>query len=146
MKPAELEDSEVVNSAYDPSQVKDAIVAPELVYDIPTILFDFDASQLGASAKSILDEVSEFLQKNQSVKLLVIGHTDRIGASSYNQRLSIRRAQSVRDYLLSKNIATQRLRILGQGENKLKHPCTSCTQEQHRENRRVEMEIMSKEN
>ena len=71
--------------------------------------------------------------------LQVAGHTDSSGSASYNQRLSERRAASVADYLLSKNIPADRLVVLGYGESR--PIADNASTEGRAENRRVELLI-----
>ena len=84
-------------------------------------LFDFDKATLRPEGKAKLDEL---VSKAGAIKLeviLVVGHTDRIGSDSYNQKLSERRAAAVKTYLVSKGIETNRVYTEGKGE---KQPVT----------------------
>lgn len=84
-------------------------------------LFDFDKAVLREDGKARLDEV---VKKSKDIKLEVIiavGHTDRIGSDAYNQKLSERRADSVKSYLVSKGIESNRIYAEGKGE---KQPVT----------------------
>lgn len=66
--------------------------------------FDFDKSALRPAGKSKLDKLAEDLQALQYSKVVVVGHTDRIGKRAYNMKLSKRRADAVKAYLLTKQI------------------------------------------
>jgi OmpA-OmpF porin, OOP family len=84
-------------------------------------LFDFDKAVLRPEGKAKLDEL---VAKAGAIKLeviLVVGHTDRIGSASYNQKLSERRAAAVKSYLVSKGIEANRVYTEGKGE---KQPVT----------------------
>ena len=84
-------------------------------------LFDFNKATLRPEGKAKLDEV---VAKAKDIKLEVIiavGHTDRIGSDSYNQKLSERRAASVKQYLVSKGIDANRVYTEGKGK---KNPVT----------------------
>ena len=84
-------------------------------------LFDFDKATLRPEGKAKLDEL---VAKSKAIKLeviLVVGHTDRIGSDSYNQKLSERRAAAVKSYLVSKGIEANRVYTEGKGE---KQPVT----------------------
>ena len=79
--------------------------------------------------------------------MLVTGHTDRIGTQAYNQKLSERRADAVRDYLVSKGVAKDKIETLGMGKTQ-PLPGVSCNQKAMKEliaclapNRRVEVEV-----
>ena len=100
-------------------------------------LFDFDKATLRPEGKAKLDEL---VSKAGAIKLeviLVVGHTDRIGSDSYNQKLSERRAAAVKSYLVSKGIEANRVYTEGKGE---KQPVAdNKTSEGRAKNRRVEI-------
>lgn len=89
------------------------------------VLFDFDKATLKAEGKSILDtEITEKMKAHPEVELVLItGHTDRIGTDSYNQKLSERRANQVKKYLIGQGIEESRLHAVGKGE---KEPVVDC--------------------
>jgi len=87
-------------------------------------LFGFDDSDLQAGPNPLLDTVVEQLKAHPEFKLLMInGHTDRIGATAYNQKLSERRANHVKAYLTSQGIEASRLQAVGKGESE---PVVAC--------------------
>jgi len=72
--------------------------------------------------------------------VIAIGHTDSIGSDAYNQKLSVRRAESVKAYMVSKGIAANRIYTEGKGE---KQPVASNkTKDGRAKNRRVEIEVI----
>ena len=79
--------------------------------------FDYDKSNIKAEFAPVLDEAAQTLQDNPEVNILIEGHTDSIGSDAYNQRLSERRAQAVKAYLVSKGVAASRLTTEGKGES-----------------------------
>lgn len=82
--------------------------------------FEFDSALLSEEAKLELNKIGELMEeKNSEIdRLRIEGHTDSIGSSEYNQRLSERRAQSVKDYLVDNfNISKRSLKTKGKGEN-----------------------------
>lgn len=112
-------------------------------------LFDFDKAVLKPEGKAAID--SEIISKLPGVQklelVLVTGHTDRIGSQAYNQKLSERRADAVRDYLVSKGVAKDKIETLGMGKTQ-PLPGVSCNQTARKEliaclapNRRVEVEV-----
>ena len=112
-------------------------------------LFDFDKAVLKPEGKAAID--SEIISKLPSVQrlelVLVTGHTDRIGTQQYNQRLSERRADAVRDYLVSKGVPRDKIETLGMGKTQ-PVPGVVCNQKQLKAliaclapNRRVEVEV-----
>ena len=112
-------------------------------------LFDFDKAVLKPEGKAAIDtEIIAKLRDVQKLELvLVTGHTDRIGTQAYNQKLSERRADSVRDYLVSKGVAKDKIETLGMGKTQ-PVPGVTCTMKAMKEliaclapNRRVEVEV-----
>jgi len=112
-------------------------------------LFDFDKAVLKPEGKAAID--SEIISKLSGVQrlelVLVTGHTDRIGTQAYNQKLSERRADAVRDYLVSKGIARDKIETLGMGKTQ-PVPGVTCNMTAMKEliaclapNRRVEVEV-----
>ncbi|MBI3045017.1 MAG: OmpA family protein [Betaproteobacteria bacterium] len=79
-------------------------------------LFDFDRSVLKPKGKAMLDDFAQTLRGAKHEVILATGHTDRIGTAAYNQKLSERRAEAVKDYLVSKGIEANRIHAEGKGE------------------------------
>ena len=79
--------------------------------------FDFDKSFIRQEDVSNLDQDVATLKEWGDVKVEVAGHTDSIGTDNYNMGLSLRRANAVRDYLISKGIAAENLSAKGYGES-----------------------------
>ncbi|MDP2752082.1 MAG: OmpA family protein [Rhodocyclaceae bacterium] len=84
-------------------------------------LFDFDKAYLRAEGKASLDGLVAKIADIQLEVIIAVGHTDRIGADAYNQKLSDRRAAAVKTYLTSKGIEVNRVYTEGKGE---KQPVT----------------------
>lgn len=104
-------------------------------YNLHDIYFATNDYSLTARSKSVIDLFVEFLTENPSVKVEIQGHTDNVGNDAANQLLSERRAQSVYDYVLSKGIASARLRYKGYGESS--PIATNNTAEGRAKNRRT---------
>jgi len=101
--------------------------------------FDFDKSTLTSEAVTILDKAVTALRENPEVKVKIVGHTDNIGSKKYNDRLSVRRAESVKSYLVSKGISSARLTTAGVG---FSEPiATNDTPEGRAKNRRIEFHV-----
>lgn len=79
-------------------------------------LFAFDKSVLKPEGKVMLDELAGQLDGATYDNIIATGHTDRFGSNAYNQKLSERRAQAVKDYLVSKNVQAGRIDAEGKGE------------------------------
>ena len=104
------------------------------------ITFAFDSSNLQPQFYPVLDNVANTLNEYNQTVIEVAGHTDNVGTDSYNQQLSVQRANSVAGYLSSKGIMQQRMIITGAGESR---PVASNDTEAGRaQNRRVEITIV----
>ena len=106
--------------------------------------FDYDKSNIKPEFVPILDEAAQTLKDNPDINVSVSGHTDSIGSDEYNQRLSERRAQAVKQYLVSKGIASSRLSTEGRGEREPIAPNTKDGRdnpEGRAMNRRAELKV-----
>lgn len=104
------------------------------------VLFDFDKAVVKPEGKSKLDDISNKVRGINLEVVIAIGHADWIGTDQYNQRLSVRRAESVKAYLVSKGIEGNRVYTEGKGE---KQPVAdNKTREGRAKNRRVEIEVI----
>jgi OOP family OmpA-OmpF porin len=99
--------------------------------------FDFNKATIRSEAGPVLNQWSERLSGCPEVALQIEGHTDATGPEAYNQVLSERRANSVRDYLVSRGIDASRLNPVGRGETR--PVASNSTREGRGENRRVEI-------
>ena len=99
--------------------------------------FDFDKAQLTKSGEKLVDGAVTVLKDNPSVNASIEGHTDSVGTDAYNQKLSERRANAVRDYMVKAGIAASRITTKGWGESK--PVASNKTAEARAENRRVEI-------
>ncbi|MDO1448071.1 PorP/SprF family type IX secretion system membrane protein [Rhodocytophaga aerolata] len=103
------------------------------------IQFKFNSEDLDESSYPYLDQLAISLQQSPDYRLLIIGHTDDTGSASYNQSLSLRRAQRVADYLAEKGINRSRFTINGKGESQPLVP--NINDQQRALNRRVEFTL-----
>lgn len=102
--------------------------------------FDFDKATLKADGKAKLDDLTSKLNSLNLEVIIAVGHTDSVGSDKYNQKLSIRRAEAVKSYLVSKGIDAKRVYTEGKGE---KQPvATNKTAAGRAQNRRVEIEVV----
>jgi OOP family OmpA-OmpF porin len=79
-------------------------------------LFGFDKFSISLAGKKVLDDASANILKLKGEKVEVVGHADRIGSADYNQKLSLHRADAVRDYLVTKGVLAERMVARGVGE------------------------------
>ncbi|MDM0040455.1 OmpA family protein [Variovorax sp. J22G21] len=102
--------------------------------------FDFDKSVLKPEGRAKLDDLVSKIKGVNLEVIIAVGHTDSIGSDAYNQRLSVRRAEAVKAYLVSKGIERNRVYTEGKGE---KQPVAdNRTKEGRAKNRRVEIEVV----
>lgn len=80
--------------------------------------FDFDKSDLTPEGKSMLDDLVLKLAGASVDTIVITGHTDRIGSTEYNQKLSEHRAQTVKKYLVSRNVQADRIDAVGRGKTR----------------------------
>jgi OOP family OmpA-OmpF porin len=103
------------------------------------VTFDNDSSTLTPASGPLLDHVAADLKRHPQLKVELRGYTDNVGSNSYNEQLSQRRADAVREYLISRGISEDRLTTKGFGES---NPVVSNDTPMGRlENRRVTMQI-----
>jgi OmpA-OmpF porin, OOP family len=113
-------------------------------------LFGFDKANLKDEGKAALDEAAAKIKANPEIKAVIVtGHTDRIGSDAYNQKLSERRANQVKDYLAGQGVDPSIIEAVGKGEsepvvecagNKATKKLVSCLQP----NRRVTIQAEGK--
>ena len=102
--------------------------------------FDFDKSVLKPEGKAKLDDLVGKVKGINLEVIIAVGHTDSVGSDAYNQKLSVRRAEAVKAYLVSKGIEKNRVYTEGKGE---KQPVAdNKTSEGRAKNRRVEIEVV----
>jgi outer membrane protein OmpA-like peptidoglycan-associated protein len=108
---------------------------------LPGVHFGFDRADLAPAAKDTLNqEVVSELSANPGQTVRIEGHTDAVGNDAYNQSLSQKRAEAVKEYLVSKGIAGSRIETTGFGESK--PVASNDTAEGRAENRRVELKVL----
>ncbi|TRZ46119.1 OmpA family protein [Robertkochia solimangrovi] len=116
----------------------------EELLDFDAIYFAFDRSDINASSASELDKLVAYMKENDGLVLNITSHTDSRGAAAYNLKLSERRAQATRDYLVANGISKDRIEAIGMGEKELINECgdgVKCSAASHRENRRSEFQL-----
>jgi len=102
--------------------------------------FEVDSAQIKPGFYSTLDKIASVVNKYGQTQLVISGHTDNTGSAAYNQELSERRADSVRNYLLDANVYPPRMSTIGYGESR--PIATNSTPEGRRLNRRVDINII----
>jgi outer membrane protein OmpA-like peptidoglycan-associated protein len=102
--------------------------------------FEFGSSDLDEESTQYLDDLMQALKENSHLRIKLTGHTDNIGSASFNMKLSLYRANTIRDYFISRGIEGTRIQADGKG---LTEPLNSNKTEAERaKNRRVELSIL----
>lgn len=114
-------------------------VADQAVQNEFLVFFDWDRAEITPASDAIIGDAADSAGKVRAIKLEVIGHTDTSGSPSYNQRLSLRRAEAVRQALIAKGVPANLITIEGRGETQLM--VNTGTNVREPSNRRAQMLI-----
>ena len=115
-------------------------------FGIKIIYFDLDKSNIRKDAAVDLAKIVEVMKQNPNLKVDIRSHTDSRQTHAYNERLSERRAQSTKSWMIKKGIDANRLTAKGYGETQLVNNCADnikCTEAEHQANRRSEFIIVA---
>jgi outer membrane protein OmpA-like peptidoglycan-associated protein len=104
-----------------------------------SVHFDFNKSIIRSDAVAVLNEAAETLKAEGGIAVIVEGHTDSVGSDAYNQKLSQRRADAVRQYLVKHGIPANRITAEGFGESR--PVASNDTADGRAQNRRVELRV-----
>ena len=113
--------------------------ATKVTYAADTF-FDFDKSVLKADGKAKLDDLAGKVKAINLEVIIAVGHTDSVGSDAYNQKLSVKRAEAVKAYLVTKGIEKNRVYTEGKGEKQA--VADNKTAAGRSKNRRVEIEVV----
>lgn len=117
----------------------------EKLFNLKTIYYAFDKADINKKAQKEFNDIAIYMKKNPDLYLELNAHTDSRGSKPYNLKLSKKRALWAREYLVSKGVDINRLMVEGLGELYLVNECedgVDCTNEQHQQNRRVELSFI----
>lgn len=134
------------------TEVREVIVEREVVVEKPPevkksevlrgVNFEISSANLTANARTVLREVADRLKFHSHIRVEIAGHTDSTGSAELNERLSLERAESVKNFLVQEGIEAERLTTAGYGPSQ---PVASNNTAQGREeNRRIEMRRLDK--
>ncbi len=141
--PAIYEEDEDIEMKFTKQKSKtpnDFVITENLFYEL-------GESNVSQSSKVLLDKMKQVLEMHKEFQLLVISHTDSQGDEASNLKLSVRRSESVINYLISKGIAASRLKAEGKGETEIRNRCfnnVDCSDKEHEYNRRTEFKFTKK--
>ena len=127
---------EVLTYKTDPNVPGDVI--PK-IFGEKAIFFNFDRSFIRKDAKPVLDEVAQFLIQYATANLHISGHTCNIGSDAYNFKLSLRRVNAAKDYLVKKGIPADRITTEGDGEKNPEY--SNKTNDGREKNRRDDITV-----
>ncbi|BAO79860.1 outer membrane protein [Serpentinimonas raichei] len=123
-----------------PAPAPVAAPAPQQITFAADALFDFDRAVLRPDGRQRLDEVVARIRAINLDVVIAVGHTDSMGSEAHNQRLSLRRAEAVKAYLVNQGVSAERIRTEGRGEAQ---PVASNDTAQGRaQNRRVDITVV----
>ena len=122
-----------------PVVVVPAVAATKVTYAADAF-FDFDKSALKPEGRAKLDDLIGKIKGINLEVIIAVGHTDSVGSNSYNQKLSVKRSESVKAYLVSKGIEKNRVYTEGKGE--AQPVADNKTSAGRAKNRRVEIEVV----
>ncbi len=86
--------------------------------NIPSIEFEFDSTVIKHKSYEILDKVAEVLNSDSRIKLVIEGYSDQVGSDEYNDWLSGARTSAVKNYLVSRGVASESIKTFGHGSRK----------------------------
>ena len=129
-----------INSVGDSMNVQINPVKKGEVFIMKNMFFATNKTRILSISEQSLQDLFMYLERNPEVRIRIIGHTDNIGKDAANQKLSEGRAKAVRDDLIERGVAPERIQSEGRGESQ---PIdTNDTEEGRQNNRRVEIEIL----
>ncbi|MDB5119522.1 MAG: OmpA/MotB domain protein [Sphingobacteriales bacterium] len=114
-------------------------------FSVESIYYDLDKWDIRPDARPALNELVELMKTYPNIKLISASHTDTRASDTYNKALSLRRGQSAKNYLVSKGINANRIRIEYYGKSRLVNNCKDdvpCTEDDQQLNRRTEFEVL----
>jgi outer membrane protein OmpA-like peptidoglycan-associated protein len=114
---------------------------PAEVFTLDNVYFDVNKAKLRADSYKELNELVNYLERKKHIRIEIAGHTDNVGSEEANQKLSQQRAESVKQYLVSKGIDAGRIEAKGYGESK--PVADNNSKEGKQKNRRTEVHIIS---
>ncbi len=127
----------------------DITLEPEIkknkVIEFHNIYFDYGSAEIKDTAKVVLDRIVVVMNENPTLEIELSGHTDSKSSNDFNLKLSQRRADAAKEYIVSKGIDGKRIIAKGYGETRLLNKCKDgvpCSEEEHAINRRIEVKVL----
>ncbi len=132
-----VENAPAVSLTAEPIRTGSVIVLENLYYD-------FNKSAIRRGEARELEGLADIMRENPTMTIDLVAHTDSRGTAKYNMELSMRRAQSAKEFLVLRGIADNRINAFGYGENQLRNRCADgvdCSDAEHEFNRRTEVKV-----
>ena len=127
LSPRSIPDNNLEYTIYDTENIKKEIEDKEEItaieeseyytVEIENVFFKFDRSNLVITPDEKLKKVADYLVKNEDAKIAVIGYTDAVGSTAYNDKLAVKRAKLIKDILVKNGAKDEQIQILGYGED-----------------------------
>jgi len=117
----------------------------KISFNLKSIYYDLDKSDIRADARPVLDGIAEIMRNNPEISIISASHTDSRATESYNRKLSLRRGEEARTYLISKGIDGRRIEVKYYGKSRLLNSCVEgmlCPESIQQLNRRTEFEVI----
>ncbi len=141
-----MADGEEIKRGLNPLNPKDDVLRQTIVLERgkTTILrgvnFEFNKATLTKDSEKILEMAYDALVAQPDIKVLIVGHTDSKGSNAYNKKLSLRRSQTVKNWMVGKGISARRMTVAGKGEEE---PIDdNSTEDGRANNRRIEFRVL----
>lgn len=112
---------------------------------LENIYYDFNKSAIRKGAAPDLEALARLMKKYPSLEIELGAHTDSRGEDSYNLDLSVKRAESAKQFLMARGIDAERIKSFGYGEAYIRNKCkdgVNCSEEEHQYNRRTEVKVL----
>ncbi len=114
--------------------------------ELENIFYEFESAEILSEAEPDLSVVLELMNKYTDMVIELSSHTDSRGTSGYNRKLSQRRAESAKQWLVDRGVTAERIQAVGYGESQIRNRCVNgvkCEDEEHKYNRRTEFKIVA---
>lgn len=127
------------SSAAEVKQAFGAALAAQPARPVSLLLYFTEGSTLSDESKAVVDKMFAEIARRPAAEITVIGHTDTVGNDAYNDKLSLERAQAVREILIGMGVPAQNITAAGRGKRELLVPTADNVNEPR--NRRVELSV-----
>jgi len=117
------------------------------VIEFHNIYFNYGKAELNQNSISVLDKIIQIMNENEKMAIELSAHTDCRSSADFNLNLSEKRANSAKNYMVSKGISEERITAKGYGKTRLlvlckNNDCLKCSEQEHAANRRIEFKIL----